>query len=231
MKVLETDRLILRHLSTDDAEFVLALVDDPSFIRYIGDKQVRSLDDARRYVLDGPVKSYETHCVGLNLVELKSDHTQIGICGVLKRDTLPRPDIGFAFLPAYWHQGYAFEAAAAVMKQARNQLGLDQILAITTPDNEASGKLLGKIGFAFDRLVKLSEDAEEVKLFSSKSMDHVALTEVGGVSPFFIVRNVPATLAFYRDRLGFEITFQGPFEDDIFFGIVQRGRSMIMFKA
>src|SRR3954466_3191875 len=138
MKVLETDRLTVRYLSTADAEFILELLNDPSFIRYIGDKQVRTLDDARRYALDGPVKSYEAHGFGLNLVELKSEARPIGICGLLKRDTLPHPDIGFAFLPAYWNQGYAFEAAAAVMKHARTALKVDTILAITTPDNEAS---------------------------------------------------------------------------------------------
>ncbi|HYW73363.1 MAG TPA: GNAT family N-acetyltransferase [Pyrinomonadaceae bacterium] len=167
LMILETERLRLCQLSADDAEFVLALVNDPSFIRYIGDKQVRNLDDAKRYIADGPVKSYATYGFGLNLVQLKADGTPIGICGLLQRDTLPDPDIGFAFMPAYWNRGYAFEAAAAVMKHARDQLGLDQILAITTPDNEASARLLGKIGFTFDRLVKLSEDAAEVKLFSS----------------------------------------------------------------
>jgi RimJ/RimL family protein N-acetyltransferase len=167
MKVLETERLTLRHLTTDDAAFILELVNEPSFIRYIGDKQVRTLDDARAYVLNGPVKSYETYGFGLNLVELKSDSTPIGMCGLLQRDTLPDPDIGFAFLPAYWKQGYAFEAAVAVMKHARGTLGIDQVLAITSPDNEASAKLLSKIGLRFDRVVKLSEDAEEVKLFTT----------------------------------------------------------------
>src|ERR1043166_8727098 len=128
MKVLETDRLILRHLTTDDVEFVLELLNDPSFIRYMGDKQVRNLEDAQRYITDGPAKSYETYGFGLNLVELRSNQTPIGICGVLQRETLPAPDIGFAFLPAYWHKGYAFEAAAAVMKHARETLGIDQIL-------------------------------------------------------------------------------------------------------
>ena len=167
MKVLETDRLIIRHLTTDDAEFVLDLLNDPSFIRYIGDKQVRTLDDACAYVRNGPARSYETYGFGLNLVELKTEGTPIGICGLFKRDTLPEPDIGFAFLPAYWKQGYALEAAAAVMKHGRETLGVKVVLAITTPDNEASGKLLSKIGLRFDRVVKLSEDATEVKLFTS----------------------------------------------------------------
>jgi RimJ/RimL family protein N-acetyltransferase len=167
MKILETDRLILRHLSTADAEFILELVNDPSFIRYIGDKQVRTLEDAQRYVLDGPVKSYQTYGFGLNLVELKSEAKPIGICGILKRDTLPDPDIGFAFLPAYWNQGYAFEAADAVMKHARDAFKVKTILAITTPDNEASGKLLTKIGMTFERLIKLTPESDEVKLFTT----------------------------------------------------------------
>jgi RimJ/RimL family protein N-acetyltransferase len=175
MKVLETDRLILSHLTTADAEFVLELLNDPSFIRYIGDKQVRTADDARAYVLNGPVKSYETFGFGLNRVELKSGRTPIGICGLLKRETLPDPDIGFAFLPAYWNHGYAFEAADAVMKHAREALGVDRVLAITTPDNESSAKLLNKIGLRFDRVVKLSEDAAEVKLFTSDQQAETVL--------------------------------------------------------
>ena len=168
MIILETKRLRLRHLAPDlDAEFILELLNDPSFIRYIGDKGVRDLDAARRYIVDGPVKSYQAHGFGLNLVELKTNGAPIGICGVLKRDTLPDPDIGFAFLPAYWNQGYAFESAAAVMDHARETLKLARVLAITSPDNEASQKLLNKIGLRFDRLVKLTEDAPEVKLFTT----------------------------------------------------------------
>lgn len=171
MMIIETERLILCHLAADDAEFVLELLNQPSFIRYIGDKGVRTLDDARRYIADGPVKSYAVNGFGLNLVRLKAGHTPIGICGVLKRDTLPDPDIGFAFLPSFWNQGYAFEAAAAVMTHARQTLGLPRILAITSPDNEASEKLLGKIGFRFSRLMKLAEDGDEVKLFTTAPSD------------------------------------------------------------
>jgi len=167
MIILETERLILCHLGAGDAEFILELLNEPSFIRYIGDKGVRNLDDARRYIAEGPVKSYELNGFGLNLVRLKVEGTPIGICGVLRRDTLPDPDIGFAFLPSYWNQGYALESAAAVMTHARESLGLSRILAITSPENQASEKLLGKIGLRFDRLVKLAEDADDVKLFTT----------------------------------------------------------------
>ena len=168
MVILETERLIIRHLSADDAEFILELLNQPSFIRYIGDKGVRNLDDARRYIAEGPVKSHELYGFGLNLVQLKVGGTSIGMCGVLKRETLPDPDIGFAFLPAYWNQGYAFESAAAVMNHAREVLGLERILAITSPDNDASEKLLTKIGLRFDRILKLAEDASPVKLFTNE---------------------------------------------------------------
>lgn len=170
MIILETERLILRHLSSDDAEFILELLNEPSFIRYIGDKGVRNLEDARRYIADGPMKSYEVNGFGLYLVLLKENAAPLGICGPLKRDTLPDPDVGFAFLPAYWKLGYAFESANAVMSYARQVLGMDRILAITSPDNEASERLLGKIGLRFDRLTKLSEESPEVKLFTTE--DH-----------------------------------------------------------
>jgi RimJ/RimL family protein N-acetyltransferase len=166
--ILETERLRLRHVSPEtDAEFILELLNDQSFIRYIGDKGARNLDDARAYIVDGPVKSYAEHGYGLYLVELKADATPIGICGIIKRDTLPDADIGFAFLPSYWNQGYAFESAAATMSYARDTLGLDRILAITTPDNESSAKLLNKIGLRFDRMIRMAADAPEIKLFTT----------------------------------------------------------------
>jgi len=164
--VLETERLILRKLSTDDAEFVLELLNEPSFLRYIGDRGVRNLEEAKQYILNRLVTSYERNGFGLYLVELKESSIPIGISGLVKRDILPDPDIGFAYLPAYWSKGYAVESAAAVMNYAREVLGLTRIVAITSLDNEASAKLLGKIGLRFERLIKLSEDAEEVKLFT-----------------------------------------------------------------
>jgi RimJ/RimL family protein N-acetyltransferase len=169
MIVLETERLVLRHLSpATDREFILKLLNEPSFIQYIGDKGVRTLDDARQYIQNGPMKSYQENGFGLNKVELKSNGVPIGISGLVKRDTLANADIGFAFLPEYWNRGYAIESARAVMEHARDVLGIERVVAITSPDNEASGKLLEKIGLKFKRMISLSEDAAEVRLFTSE---------------------------------------------------------------
>jgi RimJ/RimL family protein N-acetyltransferase len=165
MTVLETQRLSLRLFTVDDAQFILVLLNEPSFLRYIGDKQVRNLEDARQYILNGPVASYERHGFGLYLVELKESHTPIGMCGLLKRDELPDPDIGFALVPEFWNKGFAFEAAAAVLQDARERLRLESILAITSLDNEASIKLLERLGFKFEKVISLSADRDQVKLF------------------------------------------------------------------
>ena len=165
LKVLETDRLILRRLSIDDAEFILQLLNEPSFLRFIGDKGVRTLRDARDYILNGPVDMYNRFGFGLYLTELKDGGVPIGICGLIKRDALEDVDIGFAFLPKFWAKGYAYESASAVMTYGKDVLGLRRIVAITSPDNHASAKLLEKLGLQFERMVRLSEDAEEVRLF------------------------------------------------------------------
>jgi RimJ/RimL family protein N-acetyltransferase len=166
LKVLETDRLNLRWLSTDDAEFILELLNDPSFQRFIGDKGVRNLDDARNYILNGPVDMYNRLGFGLYLTELKESGVPIGICGLIKRDSLEDVDIGFAFLPKFWAKGYAYESAAAVMAYGKTVLGLKRIVAITSPDNYASGRLLEKLGLRFERMIRLSKDASEVRLYA-----------------------------------------------------------------
>jgi len=165
--VLETERLLLTQLAGRDAEFILGLLNEPSFIRNIGDRGVRTTDDARRYIDDGPVSSYARYGFGLLRVGLREGGAPIGICGVLKRDSLPDPDLGFSLLPSYWSQGYAHEAAGAVMKQARSELGLGRILAITAIDNDASIRLLGKLGFRFERMIRLGDEATELRLFAS----------------------------------------------------------------
>ena len=165
MTVLETERLSLRPITVDDAEFILALLNEPSFLRYIGDKQVRNLEDARQYILNGPVASYQRHGLGLLLAGLRESRTPIGMCGLLKRDELPEPDIGFALMPDFWNKGFAFEAAAAVLQDAHDRLKLQRILAITSLDNDPSIKLLERLGFKFERVTRLAPDREEIKLF------------------------------------------------------------------
>jgi ribosomal-protein-alanine N-acetyltransferase len=166
--VIETERLNLRRLDAGDAAFILELLNDESFLHNIGDRGVRTIEDAVQYILKGPVESYARHGYGLWLVELKNPAaTPAGICGLVKRDTLPDADIGYAFLPRFWSRGYARESAAAVMSYASNALGLKRVLAIVSPNNAGSIKVLEKIGLKFDRRVRLSEDAPEIMLFAS----------------------------------------------------------------
>ena len=165
--ILKTDRLNIRWITLEDAPFILNLLNQPSFLRYIGDKGVRNLQDAVRYIETGPLASYERFGFGQFLVVLKNSGVPIGMCGLLKRDTLPDVDIGFAYLPEYWSQGFALEAATAVMNYARADLHLGRIVAITSPDNGSSIKLLGKLGLRFEQMIKLSEDQDEVRLFGT----------------------------------------------------------------
>lgn len=164
--MLETDRLILRRFTPDDAAFVYALYNEPSFLRFIGDRGVHDLTAARAYIESGPLASYERHGFGLYVVERKGGGERMGVCGLLRRDMLDAPDLGFAFLPAYWSQGYAGESARAVLTFARSTLGLERILAITSPDNIASITLLGNLGFVFERTASpTGSDADPVHVF------------------------------------------------------------------
>ncbi len=167
MKVLETDHLILRRLRVEDSEFILELLNDPSWLRFIGDKGVKTLDDARDYILKSLVAMYERFGFGLYLTELKDEGVPIGICGLIKRDSLEDVDIGFAFLPKFRGKGYAYESASAVMAYGKRTFGLNRIVAITSPDNYGSARLLEKLGFSFERMIKLSDDSAEVSLFAS----------------------------------------------------------------
>ncbi len=165
--VLQTDRLSLRRMSLDDAGFIVELLNDPAFLRFIGDKGVRNSEDARRYIVTGPMDSYQRHGFGLWLVELKGSNRPIGICGLLKRESLADVDLGFAFLPQYRSKGYAYESAAAVMDHARTHLGLRRVVAISNADNTGSHRVLGKIGMGFDRMIRLSADGPEIWLMAS----------------------------------------------------------------
>ena len=166
MALLATARLELRRLTEEDAPFMLELLNEPSFIQFIGDRGVRTIEEAQAYITLGPVASYARFGFGLYLVELASPRTPIGICGILKREELPEPDIGFAFRPAYWSKGYAWEAAAAVKAYARDTLGLARLLAIVSPSNASSIRLLEKLGFTFTSLTRLNPEAHDVKLYT-----------------------------------------------------------------
>jgi ribosomal-protein-alanine N-acetyltransferase len=164
--VVETPRLSLRTFTDDDGAFVLGLLNEPSFIQNIGDREVRTLEGAREYITLGPMASYARFGFGLYLVELKAARTPIGICGLVKRDQLPEPDLGYALLPAYHRQGYAAEAAAAVRDYARDAVRLTQLLAIVNPANDSSIRLLGRLGFSFTALTQLTPDADPLNLYT-----------------------------------------------------------------
>jgi len=166
MIVCETERLRLRHLLDADAPFILELLNEPDFIRNIGDRKVRTLEDARGYIQHGPQVSYGKHGFGLFLVELKESGAPIGICGLLKRDYLDDIDVGFALREAYRGRGYAFEAAAAAMRHGRESLGIGRIVAITAPDNHASMGLLRKLGLEFERMLRLPDQTRDTRLFT-----------------------------------------------------------------
>jgi len=165
MQIIETGRLALSELSLEDAPFIMELVNEPDWLRFIGDRGVRNLDDARGYIQKGPMDMYARLGFGLYKVALKADGTPLGMCGLLKRDSLPDADIGFAFLARYRGRGYAREAAEATLAYARGSCGLKRILAITSPDNQRSIGLLQKLGFSYEKTVQLSADGGESKLF------------------------------------------------------------------
>jgi len=166
MIVIRTERLVLRELDLDDAAFILELLNEPAFLRFIGDKGVRTLDGARDYMRKGPIDSYGRHGFGLYAACLL-EGTPIGICGLVKRDGLTDADVGFAFLSRHCAKGYAAESASAVLVHARRVLRMPRIVAITAPENRGSIAVLEKIGLQFEGMIRLEDLGPELKLFAS----------------------------------------------------------------
>jgi len=164
--VCTSKRLQLRHLVDSDAAFILELLTDPDFVRNIGDRGVSTLETARGYISTGPGASYARFGFGLFLVQLQDPVVPIGICGLLKRDSHPDVEIGFAYLPEFRGKGYALEAAAAVLNFAQQSLRLDRLTALTAPDNHASMKLLEKLGFEFLGIVHLNDFGRPSRMFA-----------------------------------------------------------------
>ena len=167
MNVIETERLNLREVNESDAAFVLELLNDPDFVRHVADRGVRTLEDARRYVAERFTAAYRRDGFGFWLVEPKESGLPAGICGLVKRDALPGVDVGYAFLPPFRSKGYAHESASAVVAYAREVLGLKRIYAIVNPENAVSIRVLEKLGMKFERMVRLSPDEPEVRLFAA----------------------------------------------------------------
>lgn len=165
MKVIETERLILRKLIADDAEFILELLNEPDWLKYIGDRGVRTLEDAGKYIIDGPMAMYAEHGIGLYAVVLKESSTPIGLCGLIQRDFLKDVDLGFGYLSKYWGKGYAFEAAKATMTYGVNELGYLRIVGFTAIDNEKSANLLQKLGMKDKGNIRYASTAEFIRLF------------------------------------------------------------------
>jgi len=164
---ITTPRLNLRRFAESDASFALALLNDPDWLRFIGNKEVRTLEDAAAYLRDGPITMYARFGLGLLSVDLKGGGQPIGMCGLIQRDGVVDVDIGFAFLPAFRAKGYAREAASATLAYGHDSLGLKRIVGFTSPDNLSSVALLEKIGMRLERTVTLPDSAEELLLFVS----------------------------------------------------------------
>ena len=167
MSLIKTERLLLSCLTEEDAPFILELLNTPGWLQFIGDRGIRNLDDARNYILSGPAISYLKNNFGLYLVRIKDGDISIGICGLIKRDTLDDVDIGFAFLPGYTRNGYATEAAMAVLEDAWITLGIKRIVAITNSDNADSIKVLKRIGMKYEKMIKSPNDETALMLFGT----------------------------------------------------------------
>lgn len=163
--IARTERLVLRHADLTDADFFCRLLNEPSWLQNIGDRGVRTPGDAEEYIQTKSIDVYPKLGFGMYLVESRDSRQPMGLCGLVMREALPHPDLGFAFLPEFWGRGYAFEAAAAVMAHAR-ELGLVKLLAITDPTNRASFRLLEKLGFRFESMTRMSPADKELRLYA-----------------------------------------------------------------
>lgn len=170
-EVLQTERLILRKLTLDDTDFIIELVNSPGWLKYIGYRNIHTTEDAVKYLQDGPMKSYEQNGFGLWLIQLLTEQKPVGMCGLLKRDALEFPDLGYALLPAYEGKGYITEAASACLEYVHQHLHISKLLAITNLDNEKSIRVLEKLHFAFERFMNMSGVDHPVRLFSWTAPD------------------------------------------------------------
>ena len=162
---LETLRLTLRRLEFDDASFLVRLLNEPSFIENIGDRGVRSIEDAHRYLREGPMAMYDKYGFGLWHVARRADGASVGMCGLLKRDNLADVDLGYAFLPEYWGQGFALEAGEATLSHGAGKFGLKRVVAVVSQGNASSIRVLEKLGFSYEGLFSMRPDEPLARLY------------------------------------------------------------------
>lgn len=165
---LETERLVLRRITLEDAGLMLAVWNDPAFVRHVGDRGIRTIEQAHEALKEGAFKLYEDRGYGPYCMALKKSGTLVGICGLFQRDNLDDPDIGFAVLPDYCGKGLAGEAAIAVVAHARDDLGIERLTAIVSPENSASIGLIEKLGLTFERGITMPGEEDEISLYSMK---------------------------------------------------------------
>lgn len=163
--ILKTERLILREFNINDTTFIIELLNSEGWLKYIGDRNIKNEEQAKNYLINGPLKSYEENGFGLSLVALKETQKPIGMCGLIKRSYLTNPDIGFAFLPSYSSKGYGSEIASAVLSYAKNKLKMNTVDAITLPTNTYSIKLIEKIGMTYHSIFADPNTNEELLLY------------------------------------------------------------------
>lgn len=165
--ILHTKHLSLREFNVNDSLFIIELVNSEGWLKYIGDRNIKTEEQAKNHLINGALKGYREHGYGLYLVEITKDKTPIGMCGIMKRENLENPDIGFAFLPEYIGKGYAYEIASATINYAKEKLNISTVCAITVAYNEKSIKLLERIGLNYIKTIKMADDKEELLLYSN----------------------------------------------------------------
>lgn len=168
MVIAETERLVISELSLDDAPFFLKLVNTPNWIKYIGDRNLKTVKDAEDYLTKGTLKSYKDYGFGFYKLQEKQSKNIIGTCGLINRKELDNVDLGFAFLPEFEGKGFGYESSMAVVKLAQEKFQLKKLLAITLPINKSSIKLLEKLGFVYQKRVIPFDDGEELMLFAKQ---------------------------------------------------------------
>ena len=171
LATFNTDRLSLRAVTLDDADLMLAVWNDPEFVKHVGDRGIRTIEDAQEAMREGALLLFEQYGYGPYRVALRECDTAIGICGLFRRDTLDEPDIGYAVLPDYCGKGYAYEASRAIIEYARSDLELTRLIAIISPGNDASIGLIRKLGLEFERMHKMPDDDDEVCIYGMRLND------------------------------------------------------------